>query len=281
MKTVAKLLKQHQSLVFPGVHDGLSALIARDCEFPIAFVSGYAVAATYLGLPDMGFLNQSDMVDVVRRCSLAVPDLPLIADADTGYGNDLNVRQTIRKLIQAGAKGCFLEDQEWPKRCGHMRGKSIIDRAEYVAKLTAAVDEIGTADFFLVARTDALAVAGYDEALARMHTAKEVGVDGFFIEAPADIEQMRKLCTEAPKPLVANMIEGGHTPVLTRAELTEIGYVLILYPLTALFSSAKAIKDTLSNLAATGVSKDQTMLPFNEFNQLIRVPDSAARDGQD
>lgn len=278
MKTVTALLAKHGTVVFPGIYDALSAHIAQQSGFDLAFVSGYAASATYLGMPDMGFLNQSDLVNIVTRCCAAAPDLSIIADADTGYGNEDNVRQTVARLIQAGAMGCFLEDQQWPKRCGHMQGKSIITVDEYASKIAAAKAEIGTADFFLVARTDAIAVAGLDDALARMHAAKDAGADGFFIEAPTDVAQMRELCSQAPKPLVANMIEGGTTPVLPQAELAEIGYSLILYPLTSLYATAKASQEALADLAAKGTSTGSPKLSFAQFNELINVPPSARGD---
>ena len=274
MKTIHKILEQHKSVIFPGIFDGVTTHLAKKCNFPLAFVTGYGSSASYLGLPDMGFLNQSDMLNIVNRCTSVAPDLPIIADADTGYGNEENVRHTIRSLIRAGAKGCFLEDQVWPKRCGHMQGKQIIPLEDFKLKLAAAVEEIGDKDFFLVSRTDALQVADEDEALVRMHAAKEVGVDGFFIEAPTDVEQMKRLCAKAPTPLVANLIEGARTPVLKKSELEEIGYALILYPLTALYAGTKGMYDALSALAENEIST-HSLLSFTEFNEIIGVPDAA------
>ena len=266
--TVGKLLRDNDALVFPGVFDALSALVAQRAGFELAFISGYGTSASYLGMPDMGFLNQSDMCDVARRVCAAV-SMPIIVDADTGYGNELNVRQTVRKLVGAGARGCFLEDQCWPKRCGHMGGKTVIHRDEYVAKLSAAVDERANADFFIVARTDALATDGIDEALVRMRMAEQVGVDGFFIEAPPDRAAMERVCAEAPRPLVANMIEGGKTPVLPMAELAGLGYALILYPLTALYSATQAMATVLESLREHGISDGRNLAAFPEFNELI------------
>lgn len=224
----------------------------------------------------MGYLDQSGMVDVVRRC-FSTTGMPLIADADTGYGNDTNVRHTIRLLLQAGAKGCFLEDQQWPKRCGHMQGKQVIERQEYIAKIAAAADESKTHDFFLVARTDAIATDGIEEAIERMHAAKAAGADGFFVEAPVSLEQMKQICAEAPRPLVANMIEGGKTPILPQNKMTSLGYQLILYPLTAVYSAAQALKDSLQSLHEHGHSDKQAMLSFAEFNELIGVPPGVSK----
>ena len=267
--TIHKILDKRPVTVFPGIFDALSALVAEKAGFDIAFISGYSVSAANLGLPDFGYLDESGICDVARRVCAAA-SIPVIVDADTGYGNPLNVRKTIRDLIAAGAKGCFLEDQKWPKRCGHMKGKSVISRKGYAEKLKAAVDERGDQDFFIVARTDALAVIGLDEALARMNDAKEIGADGFFVEAPADRSQMERICQEAPKPLVANMIEGGATPVLPLKELASIGYSLVLYPLSGLFAATKALKNVYQDILANGTTTDQsTMVDFSSFNEII------------
>ena len=266
--TIGNLLGRHDTLVFPGVFDALSALIAQQAGFETIFISGYGAAASHLGLPDMGFLNQSDMADVAARVCAATT-LPVIVDADTGYGNEHNVRQTVRRLVAAGARGCFLEDQRWPKRCGHMGGKQVIDRDEFAIKLAAAVTERAGADFFIVARTDAIATDGLDEALARMELAEQAGVDGFFVEAPPDLEAMRRICAEAPRPLVANMIEGGATPVLAKEELCKLGYALVLYPLTALYTAAGAMQAALGALREDGTSAADAPVSFDQFNDLI------------
>ena len=275
--TVGKLLAEEGSLVFPGVFDALSALVAEKAGFELTFVSGYGASASHLGLPDMGFLNQSDMTDIAGRVCSAV-SIPVIVDADTGYGNDLNVRQTVRKLVSTGAKGCFLEDQRWPKRCGHMSGKTVIERDEFAAKLEAAVDERGDSDFYIVARTDAVATDGVDEAIRRMDMAKEAGVDGFFIEAPPERSVMEKVCADAPRPLVANMIEGGKTPVLPRDELVAMGYSLIVYPLTTIYSAARAMSDALGKLRRQGTSDCGALATFDQFNELIGANDLLRRD---
>src|SRR3954469_22027425 len=153
---VQAILDEHKAIVFPGVYDTLSAKLAERAGFPMAFVSGYSVAATAIGEPDLGLLTQTEMIDRARRVCMSVP-IPIIVDADTGYGNPLNVRRTVRELIAAGAAGCFLEDQVWPKRCGHMRGKRVIERDDYIQKVRAAVEAREGGDFFIVARTDALA----------------------------------------------------------------------------------------------------------------------------
>src|SRR3954468_3395147 len=181
---VQAILDEHKSIVFPGVYDTLSARLAARAGFPMAFISGYSVAATSIGEPDLGLLTQTELVAQARRICACV-DIPIIVDADTGYGNPLNVIRTVRELIDAGAAGCFLEDQVWPKKCGHMRGKKVIERAEYIDKVRAAVEARGERDFFIVARTDAIAATGnergIDEAIARVVEAREAGADASFV----------------------------------------------------------------------------------------------------
>src|SRR3982750_2227989 len=202
------LEKNGGSIVFPGVYDTLSAKIVQRVGFPMSFISGYSVAATSIGEPDMGLLTQTEIVERARRVCGSV-SIPIIVDADTGYGNPLNVIRTVNELISAGAAGCFLEDQVWPKKCGHMRGKRVIERQEYVDKIRAAVEARGERDFFIVARTDALAAVSLDEAIARVTLAREAGADASFVEAPTSLAQMAEIGRRAPHPNVANMIEQG------------------------------------------------------------------------
>ena len=237
---VEQVLATVGSLVFPGVYDTLSAKMAERAGFPLAFVSGYAVSATLIGEPDMGLLTQSEIVDRGRAICRSV-SIPIIVDADTGYGNPLNVMRTVNELIDAGAAGCFLEDQVWPKRCGHMRGKKVIPRDEYLEKIKAAAEARGDRDFFIVARTDALGAVNVDEAVARAESARALGANATFIEAPRTLDELAEVGRRAPKPTVANMIEQGKTPVLPRAELADLGFQLILYPLAGLYASAKAL----------------------------------------
>ena len=270
--TIDKILNEHGSLAFPGIFDTLSAKIAQQVGFPMAFVSGYAVAATSIGEPDMGLLTQTEIVDRARQICNSV-DIPIIVDADTGYGNPLNVYRTVKQLIAAGAAGCFLEDQLWPKRCGHMRGKQVIERNDYIHKVRAAVDARGSNDFFIVARTDALAVKGMDEAVARMLAAREVGANGSFIEAPDSEDALREVGERSPGPNIANMIEGGKTPVLPREQLAELGFQLILYPLSGLYTAAKSIESMYRKLHTdqTTIGKEEHLISFPEFNKLIGV----------
>ena len=281
MTRVESVLARSGNLVFPGVFDTLSAKLAERAGFELAFVSGYAVSATSIGEPDVGLLTQSEIVDRARRICRSV-DIPIIVDADTGYGNALNVARTVRELIDAGAAGCFLEDQQWPKRCGHMRGKKIVPRGEYLSKIRAAVETKAGADFFLVARTDAIAAAGLDEAVARAEAAREAGADATFIEAPRSLEELAEVGRRAPKPTVANMIEQGRTPVQSREELAALGFGLILYPLTGLYSAARALEAAYARLRAQGDSTghEDQLIAFERFNELIgldRTPAFAER----
>ena len=274
---VHTVLEDAHSLVFPGIYDTLSAKMAERVGFKLAFVSGYAVSATFIGEPDMGLLTQSEIIDRARRICRSV-SIPIIVDADTGYGNPLNVARTVRELIDAGAAGCFLEDQQWPKKCGHMRGKKVIARDEYIGKIRAAVDTKGDADFFIVARTDAIAAIGVDEAVARVEAAKTAGADATFIEAPRSMNELAEVGRRAPKPTVANMIEQGRTPLLPKDELATLGFQLILYPLTGLYASAKALETAYGQLLAAGTTAgaEDQLIAFERFNELIGVDEKFA-----
>nr|VFK39399.1 MAG: 2-Methylisocitrate lyase, PEP mutase family [Candidatus Kentron sp. TC] len=275
---IHRILDKVGALSFPGVYDTLSAKIAERAGFPMAFVSGYAVSATSIGEPDFGLLTQTEIVERARLICASV-DIPVIVDADTGYGNPLNVYRTVEQLIGAGAAGCFLEDQVWPKRCGHMRGKKVIDQEEYLHKVRAAVEARDGRDFFIVARTDALVVAGMDEAIARVRGAREAGADASFVEAPESREQLAEVGRRAPGPNVANMIEGGRTPVLARQELAELGFQLILYPLAGLFAAARTLEDMYRKLHTDGATlgEEKRLMTFPEFNDLIGVDAQYAR----
>ena len=274
---VQRVLDDVGAIAFPGVFDTLSARLCQRCGFPLGFVSGYSVAATAIGEPDLGLLTQTEMIERARRISMSV-SIPIIVDADTGYGNPLNVYRTVGELIAAGAAGCFLEDQVWPKRCGHMRGKRIVPREEYVQKIRAAVEARAGRDFFIVARTDALAVEGLDEAVARIEEARRAGADASFIEAPGSLEQLAQIGRRVPKPTVANMLEGGRTPLLAKQRLAELGFQLILYPLTGLFAAARAIEAVYQTLRHDGTTlgQEDRLMSFDQFNELIGVAEKYA-----
>src|SRR5215212_3481306 len=269
---VGAILEREGSIVFPGVYDTLSAKIVERVGFPMTFISGYSVAATAIGEPDLGLLTQTEIVERARRVCGSV-SIPILVDADTGYGNPLNVIRTVNELISAGAAGCFLEDQVWPKKCGHMRGKRVIERQEYIDKVRAAVEARAGRDFFIVARTDALAAVSLDEAIARVTEARAAGADASFVEAPESLAQMAEIGRRAPKPIVANMIEKGKTPVLSRGELTKMGFDLILYPLAGIFAAAQALKQVYEKLKRDDTTQGvyDRLMTFEAFNDLIGV----------
>ncbi len=264
------LLEKERALIFPGVYDALGAKLVERAGFPLTFISGYSVAATQLGLPDFGYLTQTEMVATAKRVCGAVT-IPVIIDADTGYGNALNVIRTVNELIEAGAAGMFLEDQVWPKRCGHMKGKRVIPVEEQVQKIRAAVDARKERDFFIVARTDARQVNGLEDAIRRCRRYKEAGADALFVEAPRSTEELATIGKELPPPLVANMLEGGVTPLLTKHELETLGLQLIVCPLTALYASAKAMQEMFGLIKSAGTTRSalEHLLPFQQFHDII------------
>ncbi|HXQ20353.1 MAG TPA: isocitrate lyase/PEP mutase family protein [Candidatus Acidoferrales bacterium] len=269
---IRELLQEGRPLVLGGVYDGLSARIAHRAGFEVLFMGGFSVAATLLGEPDFGYLTQTEIADTARRvCRLT--DRPVLVDADTGYGNALNVIRTVDLFQNAGAAGLFLEDQVWPKRCGHMRGKRVVERNEWLAKLRAVLETRGERDLFLVARTDARAAVSLDEAIARGQAAHDLGADAVFVEAPESVAELEQIGRMIPGPKVANMVEHGVTPLLSPAELHQLGFGLIVTPLAGLMASAKALRDAYQLLRAEGTLRrhlDQLM-PFEEFTQLVEL----------
>ena len=276
---VHRILQKEGALAFPGVYDALGAKLVEQTGFPLTFISGYSVAATQLGLPDFGYLTQTEMVATAKRVCHAVT-IPVLIDADTGYGNALNVVRTVNELIDAGAAGMFLEDQVWPKRCGHMKGKRVIPVQEQVQKLKAAVDARAGRDFFIVARTDARQVEGLDAAIDRCHRYHDAGADALFVEAPASADELKRIGSTLPKPLVANMLEGGVTPLLPKSDLDALGFQLIVCPLTGLYASAKAMQKMFALIKASGTTKSalHDLLTFPEFHRLIDLDAHYALD---
>ncbi|MGH7234998.1 MAG: isocitrate lyase/PEP mutase family protein [Nitrospiraceae bacterium] len=273
------LLEKERTLIFPGVYDALGAKLVEQAGFPLTFISGYSVAAAQLGMPDFGYLTQTEMVAVAKRVCGSVR-IPIIIDADTGYGNALNVIRTVNELIDAGAAGMFLEDQVWPKRCGHMKGKRVIPVDEQAQKIRAAVDARRGRDFFIVARTDARQVNGLQDAIHRCRRYKEAGADALFVEAPSNAEELGTIARELPPPLVANMLEGGVTPLLTKEELEKLGFHLVVCPLTALYASAKAMQEMFSLLQTAGTTRAalDRLISFQQFHDIIGLPAYYALD---
>lgn len=269
-----KLLNRENGiLVMPGVYDALTAKIAEHVGFEAIFQTGYGTSASLLALPDFGFLSITETLETARRITRAV-NIPLIVDVDTGYGNPLTVAKLVNDLQSIGASGMFLEDQVWPKRCGHMKGKEVIDSNEYVQKLKSAIEaKKDDSEFLIVARTDAAAPLGLDEAIRRGKLYKQIGADIVFVEAPHSIEDLKKVSEQIDAPLVANMIEEGVTPNLTSSELLELGYKIALFPLSGLYSSTYAIYHTFDTLKRTGTTKSikEKMMKFREFNELVEL----------
>lgn len=276
---VRHLLGEDRPLVLGGVYDGLSVRLADRAGFEVLFIGGFSVAATMLGEPDFGYLTQTEMSDTARRiCRLT--DRPVLVDADTGYGNALNVQRTVELFHAAGAAGLFLEDQVWPKRCGHMKGKQVVERADWLRKLRAVLQTRPGRDLFLVARTDARAVLGLDEAIARGQAAHDLGADAVFVEAPESIAELEKIARAIPGPKVANMVEGGRTPLLAPDELHQLGFDLIVTPLAALLAGAKAIGEVYAELRRSGTMRTRldSLLSFDEFNDLIDLDEHFERE---
>ena len=257
-------------IILPGVFDALSARIAEKVGFEAMFQTGYGSSAALLGMPDFGFLNAGETVDNARRLVRAVK-VPVLVDADTGYGNPLNVWRLVQDLESLGAAGIFLEDQIWPKRCGHMIGKEVISKEEYLPKLRAAVEARKSKDFIIVARTDARAPMGLEEAIERGKAYKKVGADVIFVEAPRSIEELKKVAQEIDAPLVANMIEDGITPTLPAQELLDLGYRIAVFPLSALYSATYAMRQVLTELKKTGATREtqKMMVTFKDFNRFV------------
>ena len=266
-----KRLAQKEILVLPGVYDALTAKIAVAAGFDGVVMGGYAVAASRLGEPDVGYLSMTEMRDALRTIARAV-DVPVVADGDTGYGNALSARRTLQEYEWAGAAAVLFEDQVWPKRCGHMAGKQVVDAAEHAKKIRAAADGKLRQSTLLIARTDARAVLGLDEAIERGKLYLDSGAEALFIEAPQSAWELEKIGKSFPDTiLIANMIEGGRTPELTSKDLENLGFDIVFWPCTALYTITKAFGEVMGTLRREGttLSCDSKMLHFTEFNSFI------------
>jgi carboxyvinyl-carboxyphosphonate phosphorylmutase len=257
-------------LTLPGVFDAMSARIAEKIGYPAIFQTGYGSAAALLGMPDFGLLNAGETIDNARRIIKSV-SIPVIVDIDTGYGNPLNVRRMVQDLEDIGAGGVFLEDQVWPKRCGHMTGKDVIPTKEYISKLRAATDARKSKEFVIVARTDARATLGLSEAIQRGIEYYRSGADVIFVEAPLTLKELREVPSKIDAPLVANMIEQGITPNLSSHELKKMGYKIAVFPLSGLYSATFALRYVFTELMQTGSTKrsQRRMVAFDDFNRLV------------
>ena len=273
MKNLRSIIKSKKPIVIPGVYDAISAKIAEKVGFDAMFQTGYGTSATLFGMPDYGFIGATETVDNARRICRAVT-VPVIIDSDTGYGNALSVWKLVKELESAGASGIFLEDQRWPKRCGHMQGKEVVSQEEYTEKLGAAIDARENKNFIIVARTDARATEGLDAAIERGKQNKKTGADAVFVEAPRSTHEMKKIGKEINAPLVANMIEGGATPLSSVDTLSKMGFKIILYPLSVLFANTFATMNILKELKKNGTTTKykKKVVNFDQFNDLVELP---------
>jgi len=263
-------LSDPRILVAIGAHDGLTATLAERAGLEAVYQGGYAVAAHHHGLPDIGLVGLSDVSESLRRIT-AVASVPVIVDADTGYGSEPGVRRTVLQLESAGAAAIQIEDQVFPKRCGHMEGKSVIAPDEMVLKVRAALAARRNPDTLIIARTDALQVHGLDDAIERCNTYAEAGADVTFVDAPRSREQLEEIARRVDGPLLSNMSETGRTPPLTADELQQLGYSIVIFPSTQTWLFARVYQELLDEVMTTGTSmgmKDR-MMPFDEVNELL------------
>jgi 2,3-dimethylmalate lyase len=271
-----ELLAGPGPLVAPGAYDALSARLVEQAGFDVVYMTGFGTTASLIGRPDVGLLSGAEMVDNARRIAAAV-DVPVIADADTGYGNAVNVLRTVREYEQAGVAGLHLEDQVQPKKCGHMSGKAVIGADEMAGKIEAAVAARRDPDLVLIARTDAAAVEGTDAAIARARRYREAGADVLFVEAPTTEDDIARVAGELAgvAPLVFNWAEGGRTPPIPLARIAELGFSLVLFPIGTLLAATAGIRALLDTLRADGTpAAAMPGLPtFDGFTDLIGLPE--------
>ncbi|WP_298920162.1 oxaloacetate decarboxylase [uncultured Nostoc sp.] len=269
-----QLLARPEIIIIPGVYDCLGAKLVEQTGFEVVVTSGFGIAASTLGLPDYGFVTATEMLYSVGRIAQSV-NIPLIADLDTGYGNALNVVRTIKDAVQLGVAGVLLEDQEWPKKCGHFEGKQVISQAEHVGKIRAAVEARGDSGLVIIARTDVRALLGLEEAIARGRAYIAAGADILFVEAPQSIEELKAIAAAFPDvPLVANIVEGGKTPEVSPAKLQQLGFKIVFFPLTALLAVTKVMTACFLHLKEQGTTTElPDLVSFQDFQELVGVPE--------
>jgi len=273
--SLRRMFEAGEMVLAPGCYDALGARLVEEAGFGALYLTGFGSAASRLGRPDVGLMTLPEMVDNARRIAQAV-DIPVIADADTGYGNPINVIRSVHEYEAAGVSAIHLEDQVMPKKCGHMDGKQVVPAGEMAAKVAAAVAARRSEDFLIIARTDARAVEGLDAALQRARTYREAGADMLFVEAPqsgAEIEAVARAFPDVP--LLFNYAEGGKTPAVTHAVLRELGFRLVIFPLTILLSATVAIRSALARIKADGTPIElmPSMLPFGDFLDFVGMPE--------
>ncbi|TCR70620.1 isocitrate lyase/PEP mutase family protein [Bosea sp. BK604] len=269
-QTFSERLRQPGLIVAPGVYDLVSAKLADQAGFDALYMTGFGVVASHLGYPDAGLATYSDMVGRVRQIADQTAT-PLIADGDTGYGGLLNVDHTVRGYEAGGAQAIQLEDQEFPKKCGHTPSRRVIPLADAARKIKVAAQARSSGDFKIIARTDARTAHGLDEALRRGEAFLKAGADILFIESPESVEEMERIGRAFDVPLLANMVEGGRTPILARAELEALGYRIAIYPVAGLLAAAHALQSVYAHLKATGSTRDWAggLSQFSDFVRMI------------
>jgi methylisocitrate lyase len=271
-KSLRRLLAGPEIVVAPGAYDALTARLVEQAGFPAVYLTGAGVSYTQLAVPDLGLVTLTEMADRAARIAEVV-SVPVIADADTGYGNAINVQRLVRAYERAGVAAFHLEDQAMPKRCGHLRGKQVIPAAEMCGKIRAARDAARDPDLTIIARTDARAVEGLDAALDRARRYAEAGADVLFVEAPESLAELQRIPREVPRPAMANMVEGGRTPPLSARRLQELGFRLVIFPNAAARTAAKAVIGLLDELKRTGTTEGclDRMLTWGELNTLLGI----------
>jgi 2-methylisocitrate lyase-like PEP mutase family enzyme len=272
-RRLREILERRETILLPGAANALAARVMEDIGFKAVYVTGAGVTNTYLGMPDIGVISVSELSDNVAAMRDAVA-LPLIVDADTGFGNAINVGRTVKTLERSGANGIQLEDQDFPKRCGHFSGKHVIPRAEMVQKIRAAADARNDADLVIMARTDAIAVNGFEDAMERAAAYIEAGADMTFVEAPRSEEQMREIPKRLKVPQLVNIVAGGLTPMIAFDELAKMGFSMVLYANAALQASVAGMQKVLGHLHDRG-SLDGVMAflaGFEERQRLVSKP---------
>ena len=277
-RTLRDLIAASPPVSAPGCFDALSARLVEEAGFPAAYMTGYGSAATHLGRPDVGLMTMTEMVEKARRIVDAI-SIPLIADADTGYGNAINVIRTVREYERAGVAAIHLEDQVLPKKCGHMEDKQLISAQEAVDKIRAAVDTRVSRDFLIIARTDARAVEGLEVAIERGHRFREAGADVLFIEAPQNEAEIVKISRSFPGvPLLFNWAEGGKTPPMQHARLAELNYSIIIFPVSTMLSAMAAMRTALARIKQDGtpVNLVSELIGFKEFTDFMGLPEVKA-----
>ena len=272
-----QMLAGDSIVVAPGAHDALTAKVVAQSGFSAVYMTGYGVAASYLGAPDVGLMTQTEMVTRAGNFvdAVSAANIPVIADADTGFGNAINVMRTVRLYEKAGVAALQLEDQVAPKKCGHMTGRQVSAPEEMVGKIKAAVAARTRQDLLIIARTDARTVHGIEEAVRRGKLYEEAGADILFIESPESIEEMKLITSSIKKPCLANMVEGGRTPLLTTAQLQELGFKLVIFPTASTYTTCKAMTDLMQGLKQHQSTAPlmHNMLTFEQFNNLIGLPE--------